>query len=515
MARRSATCSSPAFAAVAGAITCTWVAGASAQATGTGTGTLERPLLTPGLRAAATYTDNVLLAPDGLEDDDLVFEVSPYIEAEGSSRRAQYRLSYQMRNFWRADGGESALFRHALNAAGTFSLIEDRVGVDATAYMGAISNAVDGAIAFDPGASFANTSKIRQFSVSPWTRSRIADFASYQLRYTLAHTGGESSFALADTDQRVSASVDGLGDRSTPWNWRWYGEAQRRDYDTGIALDRRASGVALYYRLSPALRAFGTVDYEQIDEVRNEEGDDSGYGPGLGFDWAPNSRTSASASVSRRYYGTIGNARAAYSTERSTFGVQYFRRVETSADSALLFFNPQALTSATPGVVNPVLDNLGGGIIRSTSGALTQGLVTDTALLERRLTAFYGLYNPRNSVTFSVFASTRESPSGNAASGGIGGVFVGELRERGAAILYRRRLDPRASIDVGVEHRRNDSSTANFDTRATILRLGYLTQLTSSTAVFTGVRHTRQRASDGGLEYDENAVFAGFDMRFR
>jgi len=92
---------------------------------------------------------------------------------------------------------------------------------------------------------------------------------------------------------------------------------------------------------------------------------------------------------------------------------------------------------------------------------------------------------------------------------------VGELRERGAAILYRRRLDPRASIDVGVEHRRNDSSTANFDTRATILRLGYLTQLTSSTAVFTGVRHTRQRASDGGLEYDENAVFAGFDMRFR
>ncbi|RPH59975.1 MAG: hypothetical protein EHM83_15060 [Burkholderiales bacterium] len=148
-------------------------------------------------------------------------------------------------------------------------------------------------------------------------------------------------------------------------------------------------------------------------------------------------------------------------------------------------------------------------------GTLTQTLATDTAVLESRVTAFYGLYNPRNSLTFSVFASKRESVAATPETAGILGVFSGDLRERGAAVTYRRRLDPRSALDLGADHRRNTSSTADFDTHASTLRAGYVTQLTGSTAVFAGVRHTRQRASGSGAEYDENAIYAGIDMRLR
>lgn len=502
-------------AALAGALAGVWVAGASAQVAGVG-GAFGRPLVTPGVHASATYTDNSFLAPDGQEDNDVVVEVSPYVRIEGASRRAQYQLFYQLRNFWRADGGESTLYRHSLNAKGAYTLVEERLGIDASGFMGTLNDPTAGPIAFDPAASDVNTSNVRHFSISPWLRGRFADSANYEMRYTLGHTGGNTGFAVADIDQHVSASLAGLADQSATWHWRWYGDVQRRDYDeVNVSLDRQSTGVALYYRLTQALRVFGTVDYEQIDEVRNSDGDDSGIGPGLGFEWVPNPRTSVSAAVSRRYYGTVSQARAAYTMPRATIGVAYSRAVQTAADTALLFFDPQALTTAVPGVANPVLGDPGSSTMPPANGALSQSLVTDVGLLESRVVAYYAIYNPRNSFTLSAFASKRAPPSGTTLAPGIVNAFVGELRERGAAAVLRHRLNPRSAVEVGADYRRNESSSNGFDTHAAMLGVRYVAQLTTSTSFFTGVRHTRQRSSGNGAEYDENAVYGGIDMSFR
>jgi uncharacterized protein (PEP-CTERM system associated) len=522
--KRSAA-SPQALKALACAVAGAWVGTAAGQGTGLSI-PVERPIFTPGIRAAATYSDNVLLAPSGKEDGDIVIEASPYFTAESLAPRAKYRLLYQLRNFWRVQDGDTNLFRHALNATGSFALVEDRFWVDLDGYMGTINASASGPIAADPAASFVNTTNIRRFSISPWYRDRLGSFATYQLRYLAAHTaGGTNNFALAKLDQRASASVDGVNDGSSPWNWRWYGEFQQREFESNVTRNRRTSGVALYYRLNPQLRVFGTVDYEQIDGLRNRDGDDFGYGPGAGFDWTPNSRTSVSASASRRYYGTVGNARAAYTTNRSTLGVQFSRSVFTSADASLLFFDPLSLTSGDLGTINPVMANLlAAGIVLPVGTTLTQSLVTDAAVLDRRITAFYGLYGARNSLTFSLFASNRESTtelatstavSGIRGTGTAGRIFVGELRERGGAVVYQHRLDARSSIDVTLDQRRNSSPSAGFDTRATTLRAGYTTRVTADTAFFGGVRHTRQTASGTGAKYDENAIYGGIDVRFR
>ena len=519
----------PAVAAALAALAGASPAPAAAQGVSTGVATgsgLQRPVLMPGLRASALYSDNVLLAPDGQEDGDTILEVSPSITASSSSPRAKYDLFYQMRNFYQVDERESTLARHTLNGSGTFALgSSDRLWLDVAGFMGTLNASAEGPIAVDPGASFVNVAKVRRFSVSPWFRDRLGSFSTYQLRYYAAHAGGDNDFALAKLDQRASASMEGLARGASPWNWRAYGEVQRRDFDGDISRDRHQAGLTMYYRLNQELRVFGSLDYEHIERVFDRDGEDSGYGPGAGFDWTPNARTTVGASVSKRYYGTVSSARVAYRTARSTSGLQYSRSILTGSDASLLLYDPQAITSGQLEGVNPILGSLiATGLVLPLDPTLTQSLVTDAAVLDRRVTAFYGLYGARNSLTVALFASNRESTAELGATGGgtgivgpspAGGVFIGELRERGLAATYQYRIDPRSTVNLTFDRRTNSSPTASFDTRLSSVRAGYSVLLTRDTTAFAGVRRSRQTANGIDAAYDENAVYGGFDMRFR
>ncbi|MFP5405547.1 MAG: hypothetical protein ACLGHY_04140, partial [Gammaproteobacteria bacterium] len=200
-----------------------------------------------------------------------------------------------------------------------------------------------------------------------------------------------------------------------------------------------------------------------------------------------------------------------------------------SADASLLLFDPMALTTGaslgTSGAVNPLITDLASrGILLPPGLALSQNLVTDAAVLDRRLTAFYGLSGARNSLTFSGFLTNRTSTveaastttiSGFRGSINEGGVFSGDLDQRGVIASYQHRFDARSAIDVTVDHRRVSSPTVGFASRLLIMRAGYSTQLTGDTTAFAGVRHSRQRGEHGSASYDENAIYAGVDVRFR
>lgn len=484
---------------------------------------LEKPRLQPGVRASATWSDNVDRRSRG-GDADVILEVSPYIVAESSAPRAQYHLFYQLRNFMRLGDGDVNFFRHALNANGSFALVDDRFGVDLSGFMGTISASPTGPIATDPATSFTNTSNVRHFSVAPWYRDTLGRLATYQLRYAVSHSGGNSGFATAKLSQRASAQIDGIPSASK-WNWRWVGEIEHRRFRNDFTRDRRHSSGMLFYDVYPSLRVFGMIDYEQIDGLFNEDGDDHGYGPGAGFVWNPYQRTNISGSVSKRYYGTVGNASISHSTHRATMGLNWTRAVFTSADASLLLFDPTSLTSSHLGFANPIITSLlSSGIVLPRGTVLTQGMFTDAAVLDRRLTAFWGLRGSRNSLTFTGFRSDRESTTellsetqitGVRGSATFGGIFVGEINERGVIASYLRRLDGRSSLEFTIDRRRIESPTAFFETTHTSFRVGYSTWITSDLAGFAGVRRTVQSGRGRSVSYDENAIYAGVDMRFR
>lgn len=511
--------------AAAGAL----VFASTTQAQFFGLGTpIEKPGITPGVRASALWSDNVHHRSGGGGDSDVVLEVSPYVTAESNAPRAQYRLFYQLRNFLRVGDGDFNLFRHALNGNGSFALVDDRLWLDLSGFMGTINASPSGAISADPASSFTNTANVRHFTVSPWYRDNLSNIAVYQLRYTLVHTDGNSGFATAKLNQRASATADGIPSGSK-WNWRWYAEQQRREFDNDVTRDRTTSGGALFYTINPELRVYGTVDYERIDALRNEDGHNSGWGPGAGFDWTPFLRTSVSGSASKRYYGTIGNLSVSHTMRNATMGLRWSRAMLTSADASLLLFDPMSITSGGFGFgqVNPVLSSLqSAGIVLPAGTVLTQGLFTDAAVLDRRLTAFWGLRGKRNALTISGFWSNRESTTelastativgirGSSSILGVGGIFVGELRERGAGVNFQHRLDARSAIDVSLNRRQHESPTADFETQFTSFRVGYRTWITSDMAAFAGMRRSVQSGKGRGASYDENAIYGGVDLRF-
>ena len=69
---------------------------------------LEKPSIQAGVRATATWSNNVRHRSRG-GDSDIVLEASPYIIAQSSVPRANYRLFYQMRNFVRLGDGDANL----------------------------------------------------------------------------------------------------------------------------------------------------------------------------------------------------------------------------------------------------------------------------------------------------------------------------------------------------------------------------------------------------------------------
>jgi uncharacterized protein (PEP-CTERM system associated) len=501
-------------------------AGASAQGLFDSGYPIEKPGLHAGVRASATWSDNVRSSSRG-GDSDIVLEVSPYIVAESNAPRAKYRLFYQIRNFARLGDGDVNFFRHALNANGSFALVDDRLGVDLTGFMGTIGASPTGPISADPASSFTNTANVRHFSVSPWYRDTLGRLANYQLRYTLAHSGGNSSFTTADLSHTASAQVDGIPSAGSKWNWGWSGQMQRQEYNNDLTRDRRLSSFALYYSIYPSLRVYGTADYEYIEGLRDRDGDDHGWGPGAGFDWTPFQRTNIDGYISKRFYGTVGNLGVSHTMHRATMGLRYSRSVLTSADASLLMFDPSSLTSGGFGPqagVNPIISNLlSAGILLPPGSLLTQTMFTDAAVLDRRLTAFWGISGTRNSLTFTGFFSNRESTTqlqtgtqftGIRGSATFGGIFVGEIRERGLVASYARRLDGRSSADFTVDRRRLHSPTAFFETQYTTFRIGYTTWITSDLAGFAGVRRTIQSGEGRSSSYDENAIYAGVDLRF-
>ncbi len=88
---------------------------------------------TPSLSVSEIFTDNVGLAPSGLESSDFITTVTPGISIARESRRLKLDLNYKLQeNFYKNHSDENQ-FINLLDASGTGELLEDRLFLDASA----------------------------------------------------------------------------------------------------------------------------------------------------------------------------------------------------------------------------------------------------------------------------------------------------------------------------------------------------------------------------------------------
>ena len=489
--------------------------------------------LVTGVRAGLTFSDNLLLAPSGSERSGFVAEVSPYALYTAATDRLRGSGYVTLRSFFRTEGDRVSLLRPELNGNFTAKLYDDWLWLDAIGRISTVAASPLGAVSFNQAASGVNTATVRSYQLSPYVRSRTPWF-DYELRYRYASSNLSSSF-FGQTQQSGIASAT-TGTRLGRWSLGYFGDITETQLGDGRTFGRRLSTGTLAYSVNPELRVGATASYEQIDNLRGTDGRDYGYGPGAFIDWRPNSRFSLYAQTSRRYYGTTNQASVNWRTRQSTWNLTYTRSVLSSADASLLFFDPAALGSRTPGTTafNPVTSQLfQQSLLLFGLTPLDLTVLTNALVLDKRLVASGGLVGLRNSLVGNVFYNTRESvgsftqnvaptgPRGNFGGGlGIGAAFNGTLTQRGFTATYQHRLDAGSNVSLTAQRTVSqlDGSLLGLstpgDTTLTQVVAGFTTRLTSDTTAGVGLRRAVQRRDGAGASYTENAVFATLDKRF-
>ena len=87
----------------------------------------------PFIELIATYTDNVFLAQDGLEESDYVGQINPGIVIEKDEGRFTTDLRYRMQSvFFESDSDLNAIY-HQLNATATLDVAAEKFFIDADA----------------------------------------------------------------------------------------------------------------------------------------------------------------------------------------------------------------------------------------------------------------------------------------------------------------------------------------------------------------------------------------------
>jgi uncharacterized protein (PEP-CTERM system associated) len=486
-------------------------------------------VVTTGVRSAISYSTNVNLEDEGRPNKggQFVLEVTPYMRAEADMARLKYKLSYSIANLVNLSNGQRILGRQRLESAATAALAGDWLWIDGS---GTIANTyadLFGPLSADPNVAFVNSAQIRTFSLSPYVKTRFGGIADGTFRYGLQWTStSANAVEQSRLNHTFSGDVRGANVDGQNWNWSWSGEHTIRKF--GNSDIKRNFGIgSAYFVPTPALRLTGSVLYDQIDGLTARNGAKKGTGGGFGIEWNPADSTQLAVKSSQRYYGNSSRVTLSHVSRFLFASLDFSKGATGSLDSSVFSIDPGSVFGDSAVVSSPLYRNFITQNLRLGYGIpFGAGLIDDTFILEKKLGTAFGLIGIRNTLTFNLSYSQRDTslfitavPSGSSGprGGGVGvsGRFNGLIEFSTASLDYRLKLDGRSTINGTLSVLKSEAPTSGFSSRSTTLSAGIQTRINADTQAGAGVR--RSEGKTNGLTstvFEENAIFGTVDIRF-
>lgn len=477
--------------------------------------------VTPGVRASETISDNIIYAPRGAERSGTLTEIAPFLRAYGASGRAVGTIDASLIGLYRTGGGDyQSALRHTLYATGNALLIGDSVGIQASASSIYANASGFGTLTPNPTLSPVNSSRISTVTVAPYLIGRLGTFANYSAQYSLVRTDPSSdvSSLLATRDRRESVSLTS-GPQFLRWGWSLYADNLVRDLAGAPAQSRKTATANAYYVFSPEFRIGGSLNYSSIDGVTDAQGRTSGTGLGAFADWSPSRRTTLRMNWSDQYYGSTGNLALSHSREHWTFGLNYSRGLYTNTSASLVALNPGALFSASGFApdLNAVYQQLIAQGLVDPNALLLAGLVSDSLVRSRTLTASIGYTIPKYSFVVTAYTTSRNSILKQQLADGSGQTLsfaFGRSESMGMTAIGRYGLTPRTNLNLSAMMTENRLLDDGVRSRMTTATISLSTQLTPRATGSFGVRRSVQGGSVGVAGYDESAIIGSIVASF-
>jgi hypothetical protein len=501
------------------------------------------------------YTDNVQLAPKGLEEDALIFSNLLTGAAVYSSQRFTGVISGDLDLSVFADDGEFAV-NQRIAAASTTTLADNLLYLDIAGSTSRQLLGENARFSGNPNAARGQRANVHTYSVSPYFYREFPDRSSAELRYRW------SQVFIDDSQSGANPFVGGLlnDSRSHEATAAWhsghmfdrvqvaltaYGSRTTEDGSVFIPrfeYEQAALSAAVQIELTNSFALTGAVGYDHVDTDTippNLFDDDalSGVFWRAGFAARPGRRTQVRIEYGRRYDDDFIDADIAYEiSSRFTFRAGASRSFETRAQTIGSQFRSQGrqtiefverLREGAEVAPNSVIEAAnrfaGGGLFAQTIG------VGATNAAYARLVGAY------DRTEVSVGATFQDTDFG-----------FREDKVYSANFDLRHQLSRRLTAYGGVFYRHSDTTidqntcqtspflfgfdvndplfdpvagclafaAANGRTNTLGGRVGGAYRLQQNLSVFAEYAHTARWAPQPLLEYNENVVVAGVTLDF-
>lgn len=462
-----------------------------------------------------TATDNARLRA-GQSQSEQTLEITPGVRVVANHARVKGFFDYNLSGLYRVQDTGGDNLQHRLNTSAQINAVDNWAYVDVT---GTVSQQLISAFGPVAGSSTtnANQTQTATYSVSPYVRGQFPGNVNYEARYSVRGTKSKSS-VRSDTDTQVWAGR--LSRQVGAAGWSLSADQQTVDYDSGRTTESNTVTGRFSYAWSPQWVTGLTVGQETNDVLTPDNSKKSYANYGVDLSWRPSERTTLSAGMNDRYFGTGHNLSFEHRAARVVVRVSDTRDVSTS---------PNSNVNASLGTLYDLLDaqlitDFPDPVVRAqkVQGLLailglpadlqvSQNFLVSQATLQRRQQLSVLMTARRGTFTVSYARGNSRRLLNNLS---LGDDFdsTSQIKTDTLSFLYAHRLTPVTSANASLALQRSEGDLDTQRNSQYTLTLGMSTQLGRRTS---GSVQLRRLHSTSGLNpYTENALIGNILHRF-
>lgn len=493
------------------------------------------------IRTEQTYTNNISADGSDEEESGFVSEISPGISLRRQGARMSVDLNYHPDFVFYPGHSDNNRIDHTLDGRGELEAVENFFYVETRANVTQQFLSPAGARPQSGAVNTDNRYTASSYSINPYIRGKLFGDNDYLLRNENIWTKTSQVSGTDDlSDIYTNRTMARFDTPITTFGLSLEYDDRHTEYDNedDDEVDTEIVRAIVHYRYDSELTVSLRTGYEKNDLGA---GEDTGGVYGVGVRWNPSPRTSLDGFWESHYYGPSYNAKFMHRQKRATYMLSVSRAVSTYDDSLnnsmglgttwYQFFDQMAMNdpalrnNATARDTAVRAELASRGLTPNQQANMNSVLFTEDAQLIERLDAALILEGARNSFEFGLYLSKTKAVSGSDSTFTFidpvtdSIVEAEAVKEAGAQVSWNHKLTPLATLMATVSRTYSTTEGAtpadpDVDSTEDTFTLRLTHSLGPKTNGFAGLRFTNSDGDEGASDYDERAVFAGFDHRF-
>ncbi len=356
---------------------------------------------TPSLTLSESYTSNVNIGGIDNEQSDFITEINPAISLNRAGRRLKLDLSYNMQNVLYAKNDSRNTTFHQLRAHALATVVENLLFVDTSASINQQAISLLQAAPIDNLSLSNNRTDVIIFHISPYLRHAFADVATTELRYGYDRTHYEATGFGSESNTYSARINSGSAFKTFPWGLGYSQQDTPASKRVASHVKFETYTADLRYVASRKLTFTTSGGYENNETgILPFQRQPSGVFWNAGLIWSPSNRTSARASIGKRFFGNTYALGANHVTRHSTWNLSYTENLAT-----INMLRPESrIFMIADGAGDVFIDPQSGLPILAT---LLIPTLTNEVYISKLLQASIGYKLKRNNINISLFNERR------------------------------------------------------------------------------------------------------------